>query len=214
MLSPYLASATSVSVCCSDGVSLCYEYTLCHRTCLKFSLSVGVCSRALLLANNFSGCVSFSLLSSAMWERLQNLINQYHCGVSVFLQSGYPTLSATPAQVSWREAEEASIYIHLPLLVSVICFDYLPPAFGIINKHREAAVLFDGERLPIREISWQLHFDATVLQLHAEYRGFPQYLYLDVDSQTPFQASLPNMQSGSRGCSFPELPGPDGHPLL
>ncbi|KAM6477804.1 hypothetical protein HDV62DRAFT_196497 [Trichoderma sp. SZMC 28011] len=35
-----------------------------------------------------------------------------------------------------------------------------------------------------------------------------------IDSQTPFQASLPNLQSGSCGCSFPKLPGPDGHPLL
>ncbi|KAL6698893.1 hypothetical protein J3F84DRAFT_237410 [Trichoderma pleuroticola] len=81
MLSPYLASATSVSACCPDGVSLCY--TLCHRTCLMFSLSVGVCSRALPLANNFSGCVSLSLLSSAMWERLQSFIHKDDCRLCI-----------------------------------------------------------------------------------------------------------------------------------
>ncbi|PTB56800.1 hypothetical protein M431DRAFT_550959 [Trichoderma harzianum CBS 226.95] len=186
MLSPYLASATSVSVCCSDGVSLCYTlcYTLCHRTCLKFSLSVGVCSRALLLANNFPSCVSFSLPSSAMWERLQSFINNKdHCRLSVFLQSDWPTPSATPAQVSQREAEMEGLSTHLPLLVSVIHFCCLSSAFDMITKisifynhrigspesvpiarplcctgsgsqHREFAVLSDGERLPIREISW------------------------------------------------------------
>lgn len=135
------------------------------------------------------------------------------------------------------------ISIHLPLLVSVIHFCYLLPASGIITKvsmfcylrigspesvpisrplcctgsgsqHREAAVLFDGERLPIREISWQLHFNATVLQFYAEDRDFHSICTSMFDSQTPFQARLPNMQSGSRGCSFPKLPGPGGHPLL
>ncbi|QYT01343.1 hypothetical protein H0G86_008387 [Trichoderma simmonsii] len=173
--------------------------------------------------------------------KVTDFINKDHYGLSVFLQSDCLTLLATPAQVSRREGR--GISTHLPLLVSVIHLCCLPPAIGISIKvnilcyhrfgspesvpiirplrctgsgsqHREAAVLFDGERLPIREISWQLHFNATVLQIYAEDRDFHSICTSMFDSQTPFQASLPNMQSGSRGCSFPKLPGPDGHPLL
>ncbi|KAL6801902.1 hypothetical protein J3E68DRAFT_233589 [Trichoderma sp. SZMC 28012] len=245
MLSPYLASATSVSVCCSDGVSLCYTlcYTLCHRTCLKFSLSVGVCSRALLLANNFSGCVSFSLPSSAMWERLQSFINnKHHSRLSVILESGHPTLSATPAQASRREAQKAYLLIcpfQYLLSIFAVFFQHLillsrQVSFVIIELDHPKVFPFPG----LFAASAQGHSivkprccltanDFQFGRLVGNYTLTPlSYKFMPntaishsictsmFDSQTPFLARLPNMQSGSRGCSFPKLPGPDGHPLL
>ncbi|KAL7795282.1 hypothetical protein V8C37DRAFT_375067 [Trichoderma ceciliae] len=69
--------------------------------------------------------------------------------------------------------------------------------------------LFDGERLSTREVGWHWHLNATVAQMHAEYRKF-LFFVPRVDSAKLSGGTLPKMQSRSRGCRFPKLPGQAG----